>query len=135
MKYKTDIDKKYLDWLIDVFEADMHKTTKETFNKRSSVSMRGGRPYSYSPKEISEQMVIYFRDCVKNSQPFMITGICLQLGISRSGLLNLQKSSKDEFVYTIKRGKDIVELYLEIQGHLLPNPNFPIFLLKNMGWK
>lgn len=113
----------------------MLATTTESFDKRSSVSRRGGRPYQYSPREIGVQMVAYFRDCIENDRPFTVMGLCLLLGISRRGLLNLQKSSKDEFVHIVKKGKQIIEVYLEHMGQIAPNPGLQIFILKNMGWK
>ena len=132
---RENINKECFSLLIDIFEADIQETTSKAFNKRSSVSRRGGRPYTYSPREIGEQMVAYFRNCVENNQPLMITGICLRLDISRTTLFNLEKSRNSEFVNTIKKGKQIVESYLESQLHLNPNPRAPIFILKNMGWK
>lgn len=128
------MDKLYFNWVVDHFEADMHETTKKAFNKRSSVSKRGGRPYLYSPREIGEIMVRHFRDCVKYNQPFTITGLCLQLGISRQGMLKMEKSSKEELVDMIKKGRAMVEFYLETQLTSAPNPAFAIFILKNMGW-
>lgn len=135
MRYKTDIDKSYLNSIVDCLEDDLNAATMNNFDRRSSVTKRGGRPYAYSPKEIGDQMVIYFRDCIENERPFMVTGLCMDIGISREWLRKLEKSSKDEFVDTIKKGKHLIEYYLEIQTHLLPNPSFPIFVLKNMGWK
>lgn len=129
------MDKEYFNWIIDHFEADIYATTDKDFDKCCSVTKRGGRPYLYSPVEIGEQMVIYFRECVENDRPFMVTGLCLQLGMSRRGLLNLQKSYKDEFVHIIQKGKQIIESYLEIKAHFAPNPRLQIFILKNMGWK
>lgn len=128
------MDRAYFNWVVDHFEADMHEATKKAFNKRSSVSKRGGRPYLYSPREIGETMVKHFRDCVKYNQPFTITGLCLQLGISRQGMFKMKKSSNDELVDIIKKGRMMVEFYLEMQLTLAPNPAFAIFILKNMGW-
>lgn len=129
------LNKLYFNWIIDHFENEVYMITSDNFDKRSSVTKKGGRPYAYSPREIGEQMVIYFRNCIENEQPFMITGICLQIGISRRGLLGFEKSSNQEFVHIIKKGKDIVRFYLELQTFHAPNPSFPIFVLKNMGWR
>lgn len=128
------MNKLYFNYIIDTFEADIYVITDDDFSKRSSITKKGGRPYLHSPREMGKQMVIYFRNCIENDQPFMVTGLCLQIGISRRGLWRLEKSSKDEFVHIIEKGKQIISLYLEIQAHSLPNPRLPIFILKNMGW-
>jgi len=134
MQYKTTTDKEYMSCILDTFAAYIYEKTADNFNKRSSVTRKGGRPYLYSPREIGEQMVIYFRKCVKYEWPFTITGLCLSLGISRQGLLKMERSSNDEFVDIVKKGKGMVEFYCELQVHVSPNPSFPIFVLKNMGW-
>ena len=134
MRYKTDIDKKYMNLLLDMFESVSLCKSKDCFNKRSSVTSKGGRPYQFSPSEIENAMIAYFRECVQKKQPFMVTGLCLYLGLSRRGLLKLEKSSKKEFVPVIKKGKELIESYLEMQCNLNPNPSFSIFVLKNMGW-
>jgi hypothetical protein len=128
------MNKAYFNWIIDHFEADMYETTEEAFDKRSSITNKGGRPYLYSPREIGEIMVKYFRNCIKYDQPFTITGLCFHLGMDRRSLLRLEKSSKQEFSPMIKKGKDMIMTYLEMQLHLAPNPAFAIFVLKNMGW-
>jgi hypothetical protein len=128
------MNKAYFSYFIDIIEVDLYKTVNENFDKRSSVTIRGGRPYSYSPKEIVKQMTTYFRDCVKYNRPLTITGLCLQLGVSREGLQKMEKSSNKELGDIIKKSKEIVEVYLEWQCHALLNPRFPIFVLKNMGW-
>lgn len=132
---KLIINKLYLHWIIDQFEADMYETTIEGFDKRCSVTRRGGRPYLYTPREIGEQMVKHFRRCIEYNQPFTISGLCWELGISRQGMLNMKKSSKYELVDIIKKSRAIVEVYLESQLHLKQNPSGAIFVLKNMGWR
>ena len=128
------MNKKFFNLFIDLFETDMYEITEESFNKRSSITNKGGRPYTHSPREIGEIMVKYFRNCIKYDQPLTISGLCLQLGIDRRSLLRLEKSSKQEFSPIIKKGKDIIIIYLEIQLYFAPNPTAAIFILKNMGW-
>ncbi len=129
------MNKDYLTHLIDWAEEDLDMTVNKNFNKRSSVTKRGGRPYLFSPNELSEKMIKYFRDCIEAGQPFMVTSLCLYVGISRRGLLKLEKSSNEQFVPIIEKGKAIIESYLEMQCHLKQNPAVHIFILKNMGWK
>lgn len=128
------MDKIYFNWIVDYFETDMRATTTKGFDKRSSVTKQGGRPYSYSPREIGEKMVIHFRRCIEYDEPFTVSGLCVELGISREGMRQMEKSSNDELVAMIKKGKQIVECYWEYVGQLMPNPSFAIFVLKNMGW-
>jgi len=140
MSYKTDIDKdeghkEYLNTILDNFEHGVYKDTKDNFDKRSSVTIRGGRPYSYSPREIGEQMVKHFRSCVENNKPFTISGLCLLLGVTREGVRKMENSSNYELVVMIKKGKYMVEFYWEYAGQIMPNPSFAIFVLKNMGWR
>ncbi len=134
MKVQTKNDKEYLNGIIDYVENDLAVTVDDNFDKRSSVTSRGGRPYEYSPKEISEQMVKYFRYCADNGYPFTITALCMNIGISREGFRKLEKSHNVQFVGTIKKGRQIIEFYLERQLHLSQNPAGIIFILKNMGW-
>ena len=120
--------------IVNDFEFYMHKNTEDNFDKRSSVTMRGGRPYMYSPREIGDRMVMYFRNCVEYDKPFTITGLCMKIGISREWFLKLEKCSNNQFADTIKRGKLLMEFYWEMQAHLMPNPAWAIFMLKNFGW-
>ena len=49
-------------------------------------------------------------------------------------MFKMGKSSNEEFVDVIKKGRQMVELYLETRLGLSSNPAFAIFVLKNMGW-
>jgi predicted transcriptional regulator len=124
----------YLNILIDQLEESVKEITDEDFDKRSSITSKGGRPYLFSPSEISKKTIEYFRYCVDSEQPFMVTGLCLYIGISRRGLLKLEKSSNERFVPIIEKGKQFIESYLEMQCHSKQNPAVSIFILKNMGW-
>jgi len=134
MQFLDEGDKWHFHDIIDMFESSVYEDTSGNFDKRFSVTERGGRPYSYSPREIGEQMVMYFRDCAENARPFSISMLCLHLGISREGMRKMEKSSNEELVGMIKKGKVMVEFYWEYVGQKMPNPAFAIFVLKNMGW-
>lgn len=127
-------NKRYWTWVMDGLEANMFWETNDNFDKRSSVTKRGGRPYLYSPREISDQVVTYFRNCIENYQPLTIAGLCLWLGITREGMRKMEKSSNKELGDMIKKGKQLVEFYYEWLAMTVPNPAFPIFVLKNMGY-
>ena len=106
-----------------------------TFDKRSSVTKRGGRPYTHSPMEIEEAMWRYFYHCIDWNVPFTITGLCLAIGISRKGFWNLENSENGQFLHIIKKARQIIEMRLEWDLHSSSNPQWIIFVLKTMGWR
>ena len=79
MRYKTDIDKEYLGFIVEAFKNNVISQLDENFDKRSSITEQGGRPYMYSPKEMGMRMLDYFNDCIEYEKPFMVKGICLYL--------------------------------------------------------
>ena len=72
----------------------------------------GGRPPKYTEAEIMQQKIDkYFADCVRNKEPYTITGLCIALDLCRDTLSEYMK--KEEFSDTIKKAKLKVENYLE----------------------
>jgi len=96
--------------------------------------MSRGRPKKYTEAEIMQQKIDkYFTDCVKNNEPYTITGLCIALDLCRDTLSEYMK--KEEFSDTIKKAKLKVENYLE--KHLITDSSTTgiIFNLKNnFGW-
>lgn len=94
-----------------------------------------GRPKKYTEAEIMQQKIDkYFADCVRNKEPYTITGLCIALDLCRDTLSEYMK--KEEFSDTIKKAKLKVENYLE--KHLITDSSTTgiIFNLKNnFGWK
>ena len=94
-----------------------------------------GRPKKYTEAEIMQQKIDkYFADCVRNKEPYTITGLCIALDLCRDTLSEYMK--KQEFSDTIKKAKLRVENYLE--KHLITDSGTTgiIFNLKNnFGWK
>jgi hypothetical protein len=126
----TEIDtKEYWQQTLNQMQEAEKSVLKEVFDKRSSVTEKGGRPYTYSPVEIEDAMWQYFHRCIECDAPFTITGLCLAIGMSRMGFYRLEKGSNKEFVDTIKKGRGIVEFYWEYMGQTMPNPRLPIFIL------
>lgn len=121
--------------LVDWLEDDLNKITDDKFDKRSSVTSKGGRPYILSPRELTDSMIAYFRRCIINDYPFTVISLSQQLGMTRRGLLRLEKSSNKKFIPIIQKGKQMIESYLEMKCHLSQNPSCSIFILKNMGWR
>jgi hypothetical protein len=132
---EREMNKRYWSRIIDQLEANNFLYVDDNFDKRSSVTSKGGRPYMYSPAEIRELMIKYFRNCIEHYQPFTISGLCLQLGITREGMQKMKKSPNKEIGDIIKKGRYIVEFYYEYSAQMVPNPSFQIFVLKNMGWR
>lgn len=94
-----------------------------------------GRPKKYTEAEMMQQKIDkYFADCVRNKEPYTITGLCIALDLCRDTLSEYMK--KEEFSDTIKKAKLKVENYLE--KHLITDSSTTgiIFNLKNnFGWK
>ena len=62
-----------------------------------------GRPKKYTEAEIMQQKIDkYFADCVRNKEPYTITGLCIALDLCRDTLSEYMK--KEEFSDTIKKG-------------------------------
>ncbi len=95
----------------------------------------GGRPRQYKTvEEMQEVIDCYFDDCKENESPVTVSGLALALDLSRQGLLNYE--GRDEFVDTIKRAKQRVEIALETHLLIGRNVTGAIFNLKNnFGWK
>lgn len=65
--------------------------------------------------------------------PYTVTGLALALDTSRETLINYEE--KEEFFDTIKRAKEKIQNYLELNLNS-PSPTGTIFNLKNnYGWK
>lgn len=96
---------------------------------------KAGRPSKFNnPEEVRKKGMVYIRKCQKEEKPITVTGLCLELGITRETLMNYER--RDEFFDTIKRLKLFVENYAEEN---LFNSNGrsvvgAIFSLKNFGW-
>lgn len=126
--------KEYWNTTLKMIQEKEDSKSDRTFDKRSSVTKRGGRPYAHSPMEIEEAMWRYFYHCIDWNVPFTITGLCLTIGISRKGLWNLENSQNSQFLHAIKKARQIIEMRLEWELLVRPNPEGIIFTLKTMGW-
>jgi hypothetical protein len=106
-------------------------------------NMPAGRPLKFkSVEELEKAIQAYFDDVASKAitlddgrvieEPLTITGLALALGTTRVTLMDYE--GRDEFSYTIKKAKTVVENYAEkrIFGS---NPTGAIFALKNYGWR
>lgn len=92
-----------------------------------------GRPLKYSnPEQMQADIDAYFASCDENNPP-LISGLAYHLDMSTEALRKYQ--SRDEFVATIKKAKQRVEMALEKRLNQAA-PVGAIFSLKNnFGWK
>ena len=98
------------------------------------MSNAGRPPFFETKEELDKKIQEYFDDCDRYDQPFTITGLALHLGFcSRQSLYDYEK--KEEFSYSIKRAKAMVENAYEKALSTSPSATGAIFALKNFGWK
>lgn len=92
-----------------------------------------GRPRALqSPEQAWKLGMAYFKECDKDNEPYLITGLALALGLpARQSLCEYER--REEYTDVIKKLKGIVEAGYEKRA-LTNNPAGPIFVLKNMGW-
>lgn len=92
-----------------------------------------GRPPKWNtPEELQADIDRYFEHCSENKIPLTITGLALALDTTRETLMDYQNN--DEFSYTVKRAKLMIENAYE--NRLILNGRAgDIFALKNFGWK
>jgi hypothetical protein len=126
-----------LDEMKEILDEDMNSD----FDKRQSITKKGGRPYKYSPQELAERGLKYFEFVIKSGIYPTISGLCRNLKMSRRGLLNLEKGRPDgkgtiraEYVNVVSVLRGFVEEFYESQLHRAKNPYFYIFALKRLGW-
>lgn len=94
----------------------------------------GGRPPNWTdPAVLEAEGEKYFEECIKNEEPFTITGLALALGTTRQTLMDYQE--KDGFSDTVKRLKLKCENYVEKMALIGRNQAGAIFALKNYGWR
>jgi len=107
-------------------------------NKFAEGLENSGRPPKYANvSDISKRITEYFDLCQptdeqRNVRPITITGLCLFLGFdSRQSFYDYEK--KNEFTYTIKRARLVIESVYE-EGLQDKFSTGSIFALKNMEW-
>lgn len=95
--------------------------------------MPAGRPAKYkTPQEMQADIDAYFASCNEDNPP-LISGLAYHLDMTTECLRNYQE--KDEFIATVKRAKQRVEIALEKRLNAAA-PVGAIFSLKNnFGWK
>lgn len=94
----------------------------------------GGRPRTYTGEQLSKLVDEYFIECDEKNAPYLITGLCLKLEITRETLS--QWYDVPEFSYSLKKAKMRCENYAESQLFTGKSPVGVIFNLKNnYGWK
>ena len=95
---------------------------------------KGGRPPMYkTPEEMQKKIDAYFARCKEDELFPTMSGLAYELEFTTQALRDYEK--KDEFLCTVKRAKQFVEMAWE-QALLSGKGSGPIFWLKNnAGWK
>lgn len=96
-----------------------------------------GRPLKFkSPEEITEKAEAYFAKCLKNREPILVTGLCLELDTTRETLMDYEDDRGQDFSDAVKKAKLKCAQYAENQMYTGKNGAAgPIFALKNFGWR
>lgn len=103
-------------------------------NKYALGLTTNGRPPVFSnPEEMQSKILAYFTLCEETKENIKITGLCLYLGFeSRQSFYDYEL--KEDFAYTIKRARMVVESHYE-EGLNTFKYGGAVFGLKNLGWK
>ena len=96
--------------------------------------MPAGRPPLYAtPEEMQTVIDAYFAECEAKEEPITVSGLAYALEMTTVSLRNYEV--KPEFLSTVKRAKQRVEMALERRLDAA-SPTGAIFNLKNnFGWK
>jgi hypothetical protein len=94
-----------------------------------------GRPRAIDCPEKFDALVDgYFDLCRQNSEPILLTGMILSLGlVSKEAFYNYE--TYPEFSDSVKRARMLVEMEYEKRLNTASAVAAPIFALKNFGWK
>lgn len=97
--------------------------------------MSFGRPPKFeTPEAMQKAIDAYFADCSTGKKPPTVSGLAYELGMSTEALRNYE--AKDNFLATVKRAKQRVEMTLEERLLAGGQATGAIFNLKNnFGWK
>lgn len=96
------------------------------------------KKYRYTPQQMLDNILLYFRRSLELGQPLTLRGIGLFCGIKKSdfsAFINkpeFQDIPEFDFIHA---SVEFVEMYIEFTGQKKQNPAFAIFWLKNRGWK
>lgn len=106
------------------------------YTPEEEAKIQEGRPRLYkSPEEMQKLIDLYFQDCEAKDDPLTMSGLAYALGMDRKTLLNY--SHRDEFLLTLKRARERIELEYEQRLIKSGTPTVGlIFALKNnAGWQ
>lgn len=96
--------------------------------------MPAGRPRKIkSPEEMDRLVDEYVAERFATEKPVTLTGMILHMGLACRDSLD-EYGRRDEFSYSVKRAKSIIEDQYEQNLHA-GNSTGSIFALKNFGWK
>jgi hypothetical protein len=97
--------------------------------------MPAGRPPKYhTPEDMQKDIDAYFEECEDESKHMTISGLAYALDMTTQALRGYE--DKDEFLSTVKKAKQFVEMYVEqilMSGNATAGTIF--WLKNNAGWK
>lgn len=108
--------------------------TGKTIEGQLLTKHAGGRPPKFTAvDQMQVEIDAYFAECLECKKPPTVSGLAYALDMSTEALRNYEQ--KDEFLATIKKAKQRVEIALEERLDAAA-PAGAIFNLKNnFGWK
>lgn len=118
-KYNEDMILYELAWWDSQFEEGLMEENNHRKKKYKKIVSKPNEPSKLFRKQVSS--------------PYTVTWLAIWLWTTRETLMDYE--SKDEFSDTIKKAKLKCENYAEKQLHIKQSPTWPIFALKNFGWK
>lgn len=123
-----DEDRKYILGMLAAFDAE----TRPTIDPNLKVHGKN----RYTPIQMYEAIMAYFKASLENGQPITITGIGLFCGIDKWDFHEMvNKKDLNPAYKFIKKCVEFMEMYIEFTGQKKQNPAFQIFWLKNRGWR
>ena len=130
----TRIEKRDTGYLLAMFDA-FEKSIRPTVNTKAAINMEINPGLRYTPIQMFNNIMIYFRASLENCQPITLNGIALFNGMNKYDLWDFIKTHKKEPNYAfLEACIGFVEMYVEFMGQKKQNPAFNIFWLKNRGW-
>jgi hypothetical protein len=131
-KYKpNDVEREYLLKMLDVFEKRM---STYDISEEKPKNNRRGEPCKYTPRQVFDNIMAYFRISIMYDQPLTKSGIASFNNMDRDWIDANRLKVIDPAFSFINDCLDFVEFYMEYTGQKKHNPAFQIFWLKNRGW-
>jgi hypothetical protein len=113
---------------LDVFEASLRPEISHDIIPHTTNA------YKYTPIQIFNNTMAYFRSTLEAGQPLTKMGITMFNRLDRTILYPSEIGKLPNELSFLKDCVDFVEMYMEYTANKRSNPAFNIFWLKNRGW-